>query len=234
MGSAAVTTPTAKAATKPKLVLQDVVMYVRKVKVAKSILLSHDKVLQTTRVLLPIKRPLLKVVNLTSGQNVFHIDNLHMGQMPSRLVMGITTNTAFAGSYTHNPFKFAHYNLTYLVVNMNNENFPKIPYQPNYEDDIYQREYYDFFLNIGATKGNEQPAISYKDYKECQCLYAFNFNADFETTEPNDWISIPKIGIFNIELKFKPNLTEALKLICYLVFDNLIEIDYQRNVLINY
>ena len=45
---------------------------------------------------------------------------------------------------------------------------------------------------------------------------------------------MPKIGFMNIEIRFKSNLTEALKLICYLQFDNLIEIDYQRNVLVNY
>lgn len=234
MGSAAVTTSTAKDATKPKLILHDVVMYVRKCRVANSIALAHDRVLQTSRALYPIKRSLIKVINLSSGQNVFFIDNLHSGQMPLKLILGITTNTAFAGSYTLNPFKFSHHNLNYLVVNMNNIIYPKIPYQPNYDDDNYQREYYDFFLNIGATRNIDQPAISYKYYKECQALYAFNFNADFETNDTSDWISVPKLGFLSIQLKFKSNLTEALKLICYLVFDNLIEIDNQRNVLINY
>lgn len=230
----AATNVTALAATSPVLKLIDVSLFVRKVKVSKSILLAHEKVLQTSRALYPIKRSLLKVVNLNTGQNVFFIDNVHNAQLPSKLIVGVTTNAAFAGDKLKNPFKFNHHNLNYLVVNVNNENFPKIPYQPDYDTDNYQREYYDFFLNIGATKGFEQPAISYQNYKECQALYAFNLNADFETLDASDWISVPKTGFLNLELRFKTSLTEALKLICYFVFDNLIEIDSQRNVLINY
>ena len=137
---------------------------------------------------------------------------------------------------TLNPFAFNHYNLNYLVVHLNNESYPRTPYMPKYDDaeNLYFRAYHDFFLNIGATKGAEQPAISYQAFKLQHCLYAFNFTSAFESPDISERISIPKTGVMNIELRFKSNLTEALKVICFLEFDSLIEIDYQRNVLINY
>ena len=236
MGKAAVTGASALAATEPKLKLEDISLFVRKVKVTKSILLAHDKVLQSTRAIYPFRRKIIKVFNLPSNQSVFMVDNVVTGQMPARLILGIVSNNAYAGSYTLNPFAFKHYSLNFLVVHLNNESFPRTPYQPKYDDDenLYFREYFDFFLNIGATKGSEQPAISYGNYKNHHCLYAFNFNSDFETPDISEWISIPKSGVMNIELRFKSNLTQALKVICFLEFDSLIEIDYQRNVLINY
>ena len=221
-------------ATHPKLVLTDVSLFVRKVKVYNSIRLAHEQVLMNTRALYPFKRPLLKIVNLNKSQNVFHIANLHIGQMPSLMIVGITTNARFSGSHLKSPFKFNHHDLTHLCLNINNENFPKVPYNPDYDNDNYQREYYDFFLNIGCNKNFEQPAIDYINFKNNHALYAFNFNADFENVDVSEWISIPRTGFMNIELKFKNDLTEALKLICYMSFDNLIEIDFQRNVLINY
>ena len=221
-------------ATHPKLVLTDVSLFVRKVKVYNSIRLAHEQVLMNTRALYPFKRPLLKIVNLNKSQNVFHIANLHIGQMPSLMIVGITTNARFSGSHLKSPFKFNHHDLTQLCLNINNENFPKVPYKPDYDNDNYQREYYDFFLNIGCNKNFEQPAIDYINFKNNHALYAFNFNADFENVDVSEWISIPRTGFMNIELKFKNDLTEALKLICYMSFDNLIEIDFQRNVLVNY
>lgn len=235
MGQALKTaTPTDIPATHPKLFLADVCLFVRKVKVYNSIRLAHEQVLLNSRALYPFKRPLLKVVNLDKAQNVFHIANLHIGQMPSLMIVGIVTNTRFSGSHLKDPFKFNHHNLTRLSLNINNENVPKIAYAPDYENDNYQREYYDFFLNIGANKNSGQPTIDYENFKKNHALYAFNFNADFENVDVSDWISIPRTGFMNIVLKFKDDLTEALKLICYMSFDNLIEIDSQRNVLINY
>ena len=53
------TTPIAvagKAKTEPKLNLTDVSIFIRKVRVSKSILSAHDKTLQSSRALYPIKR----------------------------------------------------------------------------------------------------------------------------------------------------------------------------------
>ena len=93
----------------------------------------------------------------------------------------------------------------------------------------YHREYHDLFINLGTV-----PAIDYDSYSKTCCLYAFNFNSDFERPSEEDYINLPKQGNLNIEIKFGSNLTNALKLICYAQFDNRIEIDHARNVSIDY
>ena len=98
MGKAAQTTPTALAATEPKLELDDISLFIRKVKISPSILSAHDKVLQTSRAIYPFRRKIIKVFNLPNNQSVFMIDNVVTGQMPARLVMGIVSNNAYAGS----------------------------------------------------------------------------------------------------------------------------------------
>lgn len=221
-------------ATEPKLKILDVSLFVRKVQISKSVLAAHERALQTSRALYPIKRSLIKVFNLPKDQSVFYIDNITTGQMPSKLIAGIVTNNAFMGTNSLNPFKFGNNNLIFLVAKINNESFPRNPYMPDFENNNYQREYYDFFLNIGATQGKDIPKITYESYKSGHCLYAWNFNSDMESTDANEWISVPKQGNMSIELRFKSNLTEALKLICYFQYDNLIEIDSNRNIYLNY
>ena len=179
---------------------------------------------------------MIKVVNLPAGQSTFVLDNVFMGQMPCKLIMGFVTNDAYSGTITTNPLKFSNNDLTFLCVHLNGETFPKQPYEPDYRDASkkYEREYFDFLLNIGAIKSNAQPAISYDRYKTGYNLYAFNFNSDFENPNENEYINIPKEGFLNIEVKFRANLVNALKLICYAQFDNVIEIDENRNVTVDY
>src|SRR6266700_4166206 len=89
-------------------------------------------------------------------------------------------------------------------------------------------------MNIGANKTISQPAIELSNYPKGFCLYAFNFNSDFENANENEYINIPKDGYLNIEIRFGANIQNALKLICYALFDNTIEIDENRNVTIDY
>lgn len=223
-------------ATTPKLNLLDISIFARKVKVNSDVLLAHNRALTISKAIYPIKRTVVKVLNMPSGQSTFMLDNVFIGQMPSKIVFGLVTNNAFSGSYLLNPFAFKNFGLNYICAHQNGETVPKNPYEPDFRGNFmnYEREYYDFFLNIGADKTSIQPAIDYLNYSKGQCLYCFNFNSDLESINSDEYINIPKSGFLNIELKFRSNLTEALKAICFAQFDNTIEIDENRNVFIDY
>ena len=239
MGSAAqaaVAPAPAIEAAEPILNLAEVSLFVRKVKLSPNLLNAHARALQISKAIYPIKRSIIKVINLPAAQSTFVLDNVYMGQMPCRLIIGFVTNNEFSGSYTTNPLKFGHHDLTYLAVHINGEMFPKTPYTPDYRaaSENYTREYHDFLMNLGATKYPNQPPIDYVNYRKGLCLYAFNFNSDFDTPNESEYINPPKDGFLNIEVKFRANLAAALKAICYAQFDNLIEIDENRNVTVDY
>lgn len=223
-------------ATTPKLELTDISLFVRRVKLSPNLLNYHAKYLQHSKAIYPIKRSLIKVVNLPANQSTFVLDNIFTGQMPCKMILGFVTNDAYAGSVLTNPLKFANEDLIFLCVHMNGESYPKSPFEPDYRNNTkkYEREYFDFLMNIGATKSISQPAISYDNYRSGHCLYAFNFNSDFENPSESDYINIPKEGFLNVEVKFRNNLNNALKLIVYAQFDNVIEIDQNRNVTVDY
>jgi hypothetical protein len=226
----------ALAAAEPKLNLIDISLFVRKVKLVPSILSAHAQELTKRNALYPIKRSEITVRNLSAGQTTFNLNNIYTGQLPCKLILGLVSNTAFSGSYIANPFAFKPYNLNYLLVNVNGEFYPKLPYTPDYDNSIYEREYYDLFSNLSKTKlfrdSGAKPLnpIDIVQYKEGLCLYAFNLNPDFENPYDEEYINLPKDGFINIELKFSAVLGNALKLICYAQFDNTIEIDENRNV----
>jgi hypothetical protein len=159
-----------------------------------------------------------------------------MGQLPCKLIFGLVSNDAFSGSYTSNPLAFKNHDLNFVAIHLNGELLPKTPYTPDFRDNLedYSRDYYDFLNNLGYTGTVNQPSIDYINYKKNHCLYAYNLNSDFENPTENEYINIPKEGFLNIELKFRTNLADALKLIVYSQFDNTIEIDESRNVTVDY
>ncbi len=213
MGMAAVVAPVALDATTPKVILSEASLFVRKVKLTPNLLNAHAKALQLTKAVYPIKRSLVKILNLPAAQSTFMLDNIFMGQMPSKVIIGFVTNDAFSGSYLLNPFEFENHDLTFLCLHMNGETYPKSPYEPDFRNDLqqYTREYYDLFLNLGSNKNLIQPPISYVNYPKGQCLFAFNFNSDFEHPNENEYINIPKEGFLNIECKFRNNLARCFE-----------------------
>lgn len=223
-------------AAEPKLNLSEISLFVRKAKVNPAVLNAHNKALQISKAIYPIKRSVVKILNLPSGQSAFGLDNIFIGQQPSKIILGIVSNDAYSGSYTLNPFAFKNYNLNFICIHLNGESFPKTPYSPDFRTGFnnYEREYYDFLMNIGANRTTYQPAIDYDNYSKGICLYCFNFDSDFETSNNEDYINVPRNGFLNVELKFRENITQALKVICYAVFDNVIEIDENRNVSVDY
>ena len=233
--TAATATPTIPE-VQPKLKLTSVSLFVRRVKVVPDILNAHSKILLTTKAIYPIKRPLVKVLNLAQGGSTFVLDNVFMGQLPCKIIFGIVTANSFAGKYLRNPFGFKHFDLTFVALHLNGELFPKTPYTPDFRDnhDNFERIYYDSMVNLGALYPGQEPCISTKTYMRGFCLFAFNLNSDQEITNENDYINIPKEGFLNIELRFRSALTEALKLVVYAQFDNVIEIDEARNVTVDY
>ena len=92
------TPPVELAETKPKLIIEDASIFVRRVGVNDSVRIAHRDVLNKgINAVYPFKRPLIKIINLNVQQNAFHIDNIYNGIMPTRLILGLTTVAAYSG-----------------------------------------------------------------------------------------------------------------------------------------
>src|SRR6266581_6021035 len=220
----------------PKLRIRDASIFVRKVKLAPNLLAAHAKALQQSNVIIPIKRKEVKLINLPAGQSVFVIDNIYMSQLPSQFIVGFVRHDAHSGSYDFNPLAFKNFGLNYIALNVNGEMIPCKPYTPNYDDAVnsYEREYFEFYNNIGSTLSPNTPSITFSNYKQCVNLYAFNLNADFDNPKENEYINLPKEGFVNLEAHFAALLQHPVKLVCYAVFENKYEIDKFRDVIKDY
>ncbi|GBO12257.1 Uncharacterized protein F54H12.2 [Araneus ventricosus] len=215
-----------------KLVIGSASLFIRKINVAPSIVLAHEKALERGVIKIPIRRSEVRSFALSNGLQSSTIANAFIGQIPTCLILGFVSNAAYNGSVAKNPFKFHHYNLNYLSILDGSKMIPAIPFQPNFESNLYARSYLSLFTDLNRFHNSQNININYEEYKGGYSLYAVDLTPDLAFGECHT--SVNRTGNIAIDLKFALPLPETVSLIVYAQYRNTIEIDKSRNVFTDY
>ena len=217
-----------------KVLIQTATLWVRKVQLAPSIRLAHEKALMRGNAKYPINRVLCNVYSISRGNMNMVKDNLFNGQLPNRVIIGMLDNDAYNGSFAKNPFNFKHHSLTTLGLYVNGEPMPGKPLETKFTADggkNYINAYLSLFHgseSFGKDCGNH---ISREEYAEGYSLFAFDLSPDLSD---GGHLSLLKKGNLKLEMTFGTPLANTVMVIVYAEFDNLIEITRERTVLFDY
>jgi len=207
-------------------------MFVRKVKLMPSVFLAHVKTLERGTAKYPIRRVVCK--SFTIPQNYLDVshEKLFSGQLPTRVVIGLVSNRAFNGHLQSNPFNFRHFDLSEIALYLDGQQQHAVrPIQPNYEDGQYIRAYDSLFGGTGRLYKDEGLFISREDYGGGYALYAFDLTADLGE---DDHFSLVRQGSVRLALKFAVALPTTVTVVAYAEFENVIEVDRDRNVVFDF
>ena len=86
-----------------KNILKDVGRYCRKVKPSDAVRLAHAKALQLGTAKYPFFRVEVKTFTIPQGNLISTKENLFLGQLPKRVIVGCIDNDAFNGTLAKNP-----------------------------------------------------------------------------------------------------------------------------------
>ena len=81
-----------------KIQVTEAFLTVRKVKVSPGVQLGHTDALMKGPAKFPITRKECKILAIPAGFQFFVKDNIFLGQLPKRLVVGMVHNEGFAGA----------------------------------------------------------------------------------------------------------------------------------------
>lgn len=218
--------------TKAHVEIIDAELYVRKVKINPSILVAHARALSVTTAKYPITRVEIKTFTIGADIQSKSIDNLFLGQMPKRCIIGLVNSKSFNGELKSNPFNFEHFNFNYLSLYLDSVQIPSKPLTPDFKNNQYTRTYYSLFEGSGIYFSDTGNSISLNDYPNGYCLTAFDLTPDLSCNEPH-W-SLIKSGTLRAEIRFSEPLTNTVTLIVFAEFDNIIEVDKHRNIIIDF
>jgi len=217
-----------------KVKMLDATLKIRKVKINPAILLAHSKNLERFNAKYPITRVETKVTTIAAGLASYSCNNIILGQIPKRIIIGFVSNKTYNGDFKLNPFNFHHYKLNHMSLYVDGQQIPSKPLQPDYENNLYAECYHTLFSGTDIFYGNSyNHNITKEDYIGGYALYAFDLTSDLSASNNAHW-NLIRHGSILVELKFATALTESVNMIVYAEFDNVIEIDKRRNVSIDF
>lgn len=214
--------------------LSDVVLHVKKAKVSQNIVEAHQKAMKISPAKYPITRCEVKSVVLPKGVNDVVIDNFVHGQLPRRMFVFLVDNDNFSGSYSKDSFFFNVHDLNYICAFVDGVSFPSQPYQPDFENNIYMREYLGLFDALNQNNTDPLCNLEKNTYKGTKQIFGFNFSPDLsDGFGLEGHSSLLKKGALRIQLKFKTALPVTVNVLAYCEFDNIIEINHEGVVTTN-
>jgi len=96
---------------------------------------------------------------------------------------------------------------------------------------LYLRGFNTLFSGTGKVFRDEGNALDRTNFSGGYALYAFDLTSDLGEDE---YFSLAKQGSVRLVLKFAPAVVDPVTVIAYAEFQNVIEIDRNRNVIYDF
>jgi hypothetical protein len=214
-----------------KVKITSATMMIRKVKLSSNVYLAHARALESSLAKYPIRRVVCKAFTVPVGNLDSIQEKLFTGQLPSRLIIGCVDTRAFNGTYALNPFNFQHFSMTELSVFLDGQGNGIRPLSLNYTSAQYMNAYMNLFTGTGKANQDEGNDIERTDFDSGYALYVFDLSPDMSE---NDSFNLVKNGTVRLNMKFGAALAHTISVIVYAEFENIIEIDRNRNIVFDF
>ncbi|XP_069488967.1 uncharacterized protein F54H12.2-like [Ambystoma mexicanum] len=211
-----------------KLIIVSASLFIERVNVSPTVRLAHADALQVSNLKYPVERTSLKMFSVPAGSRVASQDNLLLGQLPKIIIIGFVDNTAFSGAYASNPFNFKHYNINYAALFKDGFVIPSKAYSPSFQQKHTIREYLGLVSISGKILHDKGFVIPRDTYDGGYTLLAFDLRPANTSTRHYNLI---RNGNLRIEIRFAANLPNTVNLIIMALFDSVMELNNQRQVL---
>ena len=207
-------------------------LLIRKVNISPSVFIAQAKAFEVGNAKYPIRRVVCKSYSVGTGMRDNVHEGLFTGQIPSRIVIAMVRNQAFNGSYDRNPFNFSHFNLSSIKIYVDGQIHNNIkPIECDFENHQSLSGYLSLFTGSGKYRRDEGLDIDRQQYECGYTLFAYNLSPDLSE---EGYFNLVKEGSIRVELKFATALPHTINVIAYAEFESIIEINREKQVLIDY
>lgn len=214
------------------VIIENAILYVRRCRINPQVLLAHSMALEKATAKYPIKRVLISHFAINREVMDYKTPSLVTTVLPQRLIVGLVDHFAFNGSYSLNPFNFQHFDLSKIELALETGN---IIYPSGLEFDFaaqrYLRGYFTLFEGIDKPTFMTGNDVSRSDYSQGYTLFCFDLSPDLCR---GDHLNLKKTSQLILNLNFKKARNNAVTLIVFMEFENMIEINSSRAITCDY
>ena len=223
-----------KNSPKASIELERLSLFIKRVKLYQPVQMAITANLQKSPAKYYLQRNEVKAFHLPTGFAANSIDNIYAGQLPRKLIVGFIPDKAFNGDINEDCFKFVHSDLRSATIIANGIKIPSTSYQPDFKNKLYMREFYDAYRSMNQDTGIPKINLEYDKYADNYPLLVFDLTDDGTLASDSGALSLIKRGNVRMEVQFKEPLQEGLHMIVFAIYDNVLQIDAERNIVTDY
>ncbi len=211
-----------------------------KVYVNPSVIWGHNEALSKTPAKYPYRRTEVKMFSIVKGQTSFAWDNIFQGIRPKKIVVGfVSTKATGMGDYHKNPYNFANWGLSQIVLFCDGTIVGKSGPMKLQFGGTTGRAFIPAFVNLFRSTGCwfmddggglNQVDISRGEFHGGYALYVFLLDPVFGQNNDGTYLRLQKQGTLRLEAQFGTPLPETVSCIVYGEFDDIFQIEKSRNV----
>lgn len=219
------------AVANPVLELLDCKLCMRKFSIDNEVHNGIDKGLSTADAKYFITRGVVDTRHIPSGVTHHTVDNVFKGILPRLFIVGFIKNEDFNGKIDTDAFQFEPHGLKSIAAYKGSTMLNGRPYTPDFTNKNYTREYVDLYRALCQDTTEPMMDITYDDFKDKYCFFAFNLSPDASNSgADNGIVNSLTSDTIRVELTWNSALTSPLNMITYALYDNHISISIDREV----
>ena len=194
-----------------------------------------EKSLFDTNAIYNIKRIVMKNLTVVPGMQQYRWDNISTGPLPHKVILALVKHTAVLGDKFEQAFKFSTYGMKEISL-IKDGNDVKIPYTiANPDEECLATRcawaYREMFTSSGT--GMVGNMITHEDFVNNTALFCYDLSSDHSSLD-HTYINPVMHGSLSIKIQFEDNVTTPYNIIVLSQYNNTIEIDGLRNIVLDY
>jgi hypothetical protein len=211
--------------------IEEAKMMVQKVTVVPGLRQAYnDLLLEDNPIPYFLKTPYVTHYGIEKSVSQFMKDNLFLGQMPKRIVLGMVSTEAFHGKTNLNPFNFQHFGLVEVCLYMDGMPYPRPSIKLDVEENRTAEAYHHFLSSLNGVYSRFVPNITLKEYLSGYFLISYNMAPDQSAGSTHPGSLLNAHSNIRLEMRFKQPLEQSVTLLVYYEYEHLMEIQTDRRV----
>ena len=205
----------------------DAELFVRQVKITPHLYLSIERNLTSHNAKYPIRRVETRNFTVPAALTYKAINNIVMGKLPQKCLIGILPHKAEIGDYKASCFHFTNSDLQSISLSVNGSPLVK-PYEVDFTSDTpdFVRPYYDLF----STNGFASSGVTIDEYRDTATLFSYDLTQD-QCNNYSTHLNPVKYGELGLKLRFKTPLPNPITVFFYLEYSDIVEVTRSRSIL---
>jgi hypothetical protein len=212
-----------------KIDVKSVKFIARSLEVNTGVMLAHSKMLAQTHALrIPYQK--LSYSARIIPQNVTNhtMNALYQSQLPHRVLVMLVNNEHINGTYASNPHHYRNFNLRTISMKIDGEEYPREGYKMDFENDNYTDAYNKVLEGLGFDVENIGIDLTPTSWAKGFTFFVFKLSPG----PLNGVGSRTRVGNSLLSMTFAAATPVPINCIMFSDYDNVLEIDEQKNVLI--